>query len=274
MNRSRNILLLILSILLVGGLALFAWQNWSPDVSLTFLGLRSLPLPLSVWILAAFLAGVLTYVLIYSIFGLSDYLLKKKLQPRRPRPGKSQNYEDNTWEDRDIPSNTRLTSEPSEAPSGADSTRGFNLNKSSKPNDKNEDHDDWEKGPPRVSTSWDNNTDEQDFEDDVEQPANQSSTNDDYEVKQQPKTESWSGSVYSYGYRDPSNSGVGQTESVYDADYRVITPPPPPPTPPTPPSDASIPTQNQNQEDWGFNDRELEETENSENSPSDRQEEK
>ncbi|MGB3511231.1 MAG: hypothetical protein WBA93_18750 [Microcoleaceae cyanobacterium] len=273
MNRTRNILLLIVSIVVVGGLALFAWQNWSPDVSLTFLGLRSLPLPLSVWILAALLAGIVTYLLIYSILGLSNYLFEKKRQPRRPRPGKSQNYEDDTSEDRDIPSNTRATNGPSEDRAAADSKGAFNLNKGSKPNEKNEDHDDWEKGPPRVNPSWDNNTDKQDFEDDVEEPVNQSSTDDDYEVKQQPKTESWSGSVYSYGYRDPSSSGVGQTESVYDADYRVITPPPPPP----PPSDIPIPTHNQNeqnQEDWGFNDRELKEAQDTENQPGDRQDQK
>ncbi len=46
-----------------------------------------------------------------------------------------------------------------------------------------------------------------------------------YEAKQEPKSKSWAGSVYSYGYRDPNQSGVGQTESVYDADYRVIVPP-------------------------------------------------
>lgn len=258
MNRSRNLLLIVLIVVLVG-LALFAWQNWSPDVSLTFLGLRSLPIPLSVWILAAFLAGVVTFLLIYSVFGLSHYLFKKKLQPHRPRPRKSPNYEDETWEDR---SNTRASNGPSEPQFAPGSTSSFNLNKSSKPTVENENHDDWEQGPPKVNPSWDNNTDEQDFEDGEDLSA-QSSSDPNYEVKQQPKTESWSGSVYSYGYRDPSDSGVGQTESVYDADYRVITPPPP--------SDTPIPTQNQKEEDWGFNDRELEEVQDSENKPGDRQ---
>ncbi|MBD0266213.1 MAG: LapA family protein, partial [Tolypothrix sp. Co-bin9] len=46
-----------------------------------------------------------------------------------------------------------------------------------------------------------------------------------YERPQQPKSSSQSGTVYSYGYRDPNNSGVGKTETVYDADYRVIIPP-------------------------------------------------
>ena len=41
------------------------------------------------------------------------------------------------------------------------------------------------------------------------------------------------------GYRDDGNSGVGQTESVYDADYRVITPPA-----------AQTPIQTDEEEDW------------------------
>ena len=46
-----------------------------------------------------------------------------------------------------------------------------------------------------------------------------------FEVPQEPKTASRSGSVYSYGYREPKDKGVGKTEQVYDANYRVITPP-------------------------------------------------
>ncbi|WP_019487302.1 MULTISPECIES: hypothetical protein [Kamptonema] len=90
----------------------------------------------------------------------------------------------------------------------------------------------------------------------------------DYESPQEPKTQSWSGSVYSYGYREPRNTGVGKTESVYDADFRLITPPytPPPYTPPsytppsytppyTPPSqsdDWEESTNNDDDEDWGL----------------------
>ncbi len=44
------------------------------------------------------------------------------------------------------------------------------------------------------------------------------------------KTASRSGSVYSYGYRDPDGTGVGKAEPVadkpvVDAEYRVIVPP-------------------------------------------------
>ncbi len=217
MNRSRNLLLLIVLIVVIGGLALFAWQNWSPSLSLTFLGLKSIPIPLSIWILGALVAGVITYLLIYGTFGLSNYLFKKKLQPARPRSRKSQ-HQDQPGESRDKYSQSQGIS---------DSQSSFNLNKDSEAIEEDENFDDWEKGPPKVSHSWDGSTSEQDIEE-PEESVNQSSTQKNYEAEQQPKTESWSGSVYSYGYREPSGSGVGQTESVYDADYRVITPPPPP----------------------------------------------
>jgi hypothetical protein len=47
----------------------------------------------------------------------------------------------------------------------------------------------------------------------------------EFERRQEPRTASRSGSVYSYTYRDPSNPAVGRAESVVDAEYRVIIPP-------------------------------------------------
>lgn len=55
------------------------------------------------------------------------------------------------------------------------------------------------------------------------------------------KSSSTSGSGYPYGYRNPENTSVGKTESVYDADYRVIIPPYVPPTEESPDED-----------DWDF----------------------
>ncbi|NES73075.1 MAG: LapA family protein [Okeania sp. SIO2D1] len=190
------------------------------------MGLRSIPLPLSLWILGAFLAGVITYLLIYGIFILSNYLLKKNLQPARPRSRKS-HHQDRTEEVWDA-SQPQVTS---------DSQSSFNLNKDSEPPRKNENYDDWEPRPPRVNRSWDGTTEEQGSEE-IQESVNESATKN-YETEQQPKTGSWSGSVYSYGYRDSSSSGVGQTESVYDADYRIITPPP---------ANTSIPTQKEEDE--------------------------
>jgi len=45
------------------------------------------------------------------------------------------------------------------------------------------------------------------------------------EAAPQPKTSYQSGTTYSYGYRDTNQSGVGQRESIFDAEYREVTPP-------------------------------------------------
>jgi hypothetical protein len=72
----------------------------------------------------------------------------------------------------------------------------------------------------------------------------------DFEVPQEPRSRSQSGSVYSYSYRDPNEATVGKPEDVYDAEYRVITPPYRPLDEPSVPDDAIAP----NEEDWGDED--------------------
>ncbi|MGA9380290.1 MAG: hypothetical protein WBV73_16115, partial [Phormidium sp.] len=71
-------------------------------------------------------------------------------------------------------------------------------------------------------------------------------------------TSSRSGSVYSYSYKNPSNSAIGKTESVYDAEYRVITPPYRPldseEEDHTPESSPTNQQNNDDDEDWGFDD--------------------
>ncbi|MEB3341188.1 hypothetical protein [Okeania sp.] len=200
MNRNPDLLLPATSIVIIGGLALFTWQNWSPSLSLTFLGLTSIPLPVSILVLGGFVAGIATYSLIYSIFELSNYLLTLNLEPARPQ---SRNIQDR--EKRRESTKTYIQSDEI-----SDSQSFINLNKDKETGEEDENFDDWEEGPPKVKKSWDNSTKEEDIEE-----------------SEEAKTESKSGSVYSYGYREPSGSGVGQTESVYDADFRVITPPPP-----------------------------------------------
>ena len=88
-----------------------------------------------------------------------------------------------------------------------------------------------------------------------------SSPNTTYERPQEPTTTYRSGSVYSYGYRDPKNSGVGRSESIYDAEYRVITPPyrgvEPSDEPEWKSRENSNKKENENNEDeddWGFDD--------------------
>jgi len=57
---------------------------------------------------------------------------------------------------------------------------------------------------------WERNTNEDDW---------------DVDENSQEKSSPSSSSSYSFSYQDPKNTAVGKTESVYDADYRVIVPP-------------------------------------------------
>ncbi|NET52335.1 MAG: hypothetical protein F6K09_27695 [Merismopedia sp. SIO2A8] len=113
---------------------------------------------------------------------------------------------------------------------------------------------DWEES---VSQYWE-------FEEQAQMPNSQqpdmngsysgetySNTSTNYEVKQEPKTSSQNGSVYSYSYRDTEKSGVGKADEIYDANYRVITPPY------KPVAQTSDNTQtSDNDDDWGFEDDE------------------
>lgn len=173
-------------------------QNWSPVLPLVFLGMRTQALPLAVWILMSVGAGAFTSLFITGLFKLSNYFAQPNLK-------KSRNV-------------TRGSSaQPDEAHHTATSRPASNT----------------EPTPSDASDDWDSDSttdDDWDFEEDADKTRNSSSQDDirdstTYEVKQEPKSGSRSGSVYSYSYREPSNSGVGKTESVYDADYRVITPP-------------------------------------------------
>jgi uncharacterized integral membrane protein len=188
---------LVLLILVLGGLTLFALQNWSPVLPMVFLGIKTVSLPLAMWILLAIALGLFSSWLMATLFQLSNYLSEKELRSRirelksgKPRPT----------------SQSPINTEPS--PNSADEDDFF---------------DDEFFG------------DDEDGEEPIYKAPNYqdyTASGSTYERPQEPKTQSQSGSVYSYGYRDKSDTGVGKTESiynktesVYDADYRVISPP-------------------------------------------------
>ena len=193
---------LILLLVVLGGLTLLLAQNWSPALPLVFLGVKTQAFPLAVWILISLAAGAFTSLLLAGLFKLSNYFARRSLALRRnvkaPPP--------------------RASAQRSEAPKAAAT--------SSKPDTDStppSDSDDWESGSTNDDDDWD-------FEEDTDKARNYSSQNTvrdstSYEVSTEPKSGYQSGSVYSYSYREPSNSGVGKTESVYDANYRVVTPP-------------------------------------------------
>jgi hypothetical protein len=81
-------------------------------------------------------------------------------------------------------------------------------------------------GNPRASTAQGFYADPADeFDDQPVDRANHLRDEWSYEKAQPERKGSQSGSTYSFSYKDTKASGAGRPESVYDADYRVITPP-------------------------------------------------
>ena len=217
-----DVIRLILLVAVLGGLTLLLAQNWSPVLPLVFLGIRTQPLPLAMWILFSTTAGAVTSVFISSLFNLSTYLARQRPTRLKSPAASPRNKQ------------TRRREEVFSRPVSGEPQASTTESRSS------DAVDDWD-----TNNSTD---DDWDFEEKSNVAPNPSSENiqdrdQSYEREQQPKTSSQSGSVYSYSYRQPKNSGVGKTESVYDADYRVIIPPYQPPT---------TTNQKNDDDDWGF----------------------
>ncbi|AFY46692.1 hypothetical protein Nos7524_0787 [Nostoc sp. PCC 7524] len=216
---------LILLITIMGGLTLLLVQNWSPIISLVFLGMRSQPIPLALWILFSTAAGAGTSLLITSLFQLSNYFGG---QPRQI-PFNTANNSRRTTASR----KEEFTPPPPNPPPSASRTESTPSNEFDDWETNSNADDDWDFGE-QPQTAPKNSSQSESFRD--------SST---YERPQQPKSGSQSGSFYSYSYREPKNTAAGKTESVYDADYRVIVPPYQPPA-------NDIADDVSDDDDWGF----------------------
>ena len=202
---------IILLLVVLGGLTLLLVENWSPVLPLVFLGVTTQPLPLALWILMSVGAGAFTSLVVTGLFNLSGYFARLPRDRRKVVDSKTQ------------PSGSRQTVKSQKQPA-TDST------------------------PSDTTDDWDSNSsddDDWDFEEDEGKSQNSSSQKEvkstNYEVSTEPQSSNRSGSVYSYNYRS-SNSGVGKTESVYDANYRIITPP------------SQQTNKTKDDDDWGFED--------------------
>ncbi len=212
---------LILLVAVLGGLTLLLVQNFSPALSLVFLGVRTQPLPLAIWIFFSTATGAFTSVLIATLFKLSSYFVGGQRQtPNRPNP-----------------TSPRAKATPREEPTSRPASPPPPASK--KEESSSDVFDDWETNG--RDDDW--NFDDENSEEaptpnpQVQQPRDSKT----YERQSEAKSSSQSGSVYSYSYREPKNTAVGKSESVYDADYRVIIPPYQPPT-----------TNQPDDDDWEF----------------------
>lgn len=237
---------IVLLLMALGGLTVFALQN-SISLRLVFLGIKTQALPLGFWILAAVVVGVLTALIVAWLLQIVNYLGKAKLLARirqlESETGSYQGY------NREPVSSTYQ----SYSYSAASSSAGNAANASA--TDFNS------------SQEWEEEDEEEDSDYDNSASSVASEVSDrNYEAKQEPTTSYHSGSVYSYGYKNPSDSAVGKTESVYDAEYRVITPPYRPldteeeeqekKEDNTPKPSPTNQQNNDDDEDWGFDDDE------------------
>ena len=221
---------IVLLLVVLGGLTLLLAQNWLPVLPLVFLGVKTQALPLAVWILSGVTAGAFTSLLITGLFKLSNYFAQAKPRYRRNVAGGSAAQPSVAHHTSGSPSKPDTDSTPSDP------------------------QDDWDSDSTTDNDDWDFEEDADKTRDDRSQNTVRDSTT--YELRTEPKSGYQSGSVYSYSYRDPSNSSVGKTESVYDANYRVI----PPPYRQTDTSSED--------EDWGFEDDDDSEDKRESDSPS------
>ncbi|MDJ0674413.1 MAG: LapA family protein [Calothrix sp. MO_167.B42] len=234
MTASR--LILLLAVIVISTILLV--QNWSPVLSLVFLGMKTRPLPLAIWIVLSISTGALTSWLIATLHQLPNYL-GSQTQPS-PSPG---SYRAPRVQ------HTRQEAKFNTA----------NIPKTSKKQDSKTQviEDDWDTG---ISEDWgfDESTDNQSTQRDQNQPEKEPR---DYERPQKSSksaNSNQSDSVYSYSSREPKNTGVGKTESIYDADYRVIIPPYQP----------SPKNQQIDDDDWDFLDEDGEEDDFDDDKPS------
>ncbi|WP_088241727.1 LapA family protein [Calothrix rhizosoleniae] len=203
MTASRLILLLAVIVIL----AILLVQNWSPALSLVFLGMKTQPLPLAIWIILSITTGALTSWLIATLHQLSNSLGSQ----RQPTPSRRNYRAPRVQQDQRQEATFNHASVP-KTPKKQDSKTQVI-------------EDDWDTDS---SEDWD--FDELADNQSTQEISQNQSRKDarDYKSPQQPRQSantSQSNSVYSYNSREPKNTGVGKTESVYDADYRVIIPP-------------------------------------------------
>lgn len=235
----------VLLIAVLGGLILLLAQNLSPAIPLVFLGLRTQPLSLAVWMLLSTAAGALTSLLISSLVQLSSRGIKQQRQTSSYEPFDSPRVNKRTPQEK-APTKEQFKEKISTPPPA-----------SPQPSDRFEDSydDDWDLDR-NVNDDWDSEEREY-FEEKEYVSANPRSN---YTKIQDPDSDyedfpvgvndyESAADSYSYDKSDLKDLKVEKTESVYDADYRVIVPPVSQPTTP----DTSDNSDNKkDDDDWDF----------------------
>lgn len=238
-----------------GGLALFVLSNLSaPVLPIAFLGMQTVALPLTVWIGLAIALGILTSLVLQLLnfrprrtqrFNCAAQTSSQSRWQSEPEFEEEEPEPEAPEPEMASPSPPPPPPPPEPPPSTSSSdweqpvAREWNF--AGESTTSVEDEFDWEEVESEPE-------EEVLAEEDIEREQTERSESDyrDDETTQEPSRRSQPDSVYSYSYRESSKSksGVGRADGVYDANYRVITPPYRQPPPQKQPEDDD--------EDWGF----------------------
>ncbi|NJO40814.1 MAG: hypothetical protein HC769_21400 [Cyanobacteria bacterium CRU_2_1] len=273
----------LLLLLMVGALVIFGLQNLSP-IPLVILGMQTLALPLAFWVLSAIVAGAFTTLVLAGLSNVSRPVVSARPAAKRSadRVAGSSRSPWNTWtkpkESAKEPKSSRYAANDWETGGQTreewddwdDYQEPANRKTISDPNIRDTEDDDWarwEGYEGRTDRRREEFEDEFETEEPADRPSRSRPRRTDFEAQQELETRRQSGSVYSYSYRksnetssDPEPPPVAKPSEVYDADYRVITPPyrpdpeevipPPSPVEPGEPNDQNDRSNDEN--DWGL----------------------
>ena len=161
-------------------------------MQLVFLGIRSPAFPLSLWILGAIAAGIITTLLTSGLFRLTHFTARRQ---GRKRARSFEQPSSRTYSYTQAP--------PREAASGQSQSTAKRTSA------EEEDASDWFDD----DSSWEDEP--------IDAPQDRSRTS----YSEPTQSSSRSSSSYSYSYRDPKDTRAEPPKPVVDADYRVIVPP-------------------------------------------------
>ncbi len=252
----------VLLFVITAGVVIFAFQNPAP-IALVVLGLKTPPLPLSIWVLVALSAGALTSLVLNGFSSISkNFAVRRSSQ--RP-PDSAAKSPKSPWSGMGMKSGEAQSTRTARA----QNTAGFRATRSDNPrnaedwdDNRGEDWDDW--GEParsdRSPTSPSAPTREANDNDWAKWDDNQPSVRDTRRSPQpDPSRRIDLGSYPSARttaaddrYRSSSQEVPRKTGEVYDAEYRVLIPPYNPV--PDPPAPNPTPSSADDDEDWGLDD--------------------
>ena len=199
-------------------------QNWSPSVSIVFLGTTSIALPLGIWVGLAIAAGAMTALAIARLLQLASSLQPNFSRPsiRASSPPPAPERAQRTWDDRTVaesmgdrsqPPIDVVTDEPNEPIAGDDMRTG--KFQEEEPLEEWDNEEEWV-GQDVASVK----------SEDI-YPQEDSVNPTSFEVTQEPIPTYQEGSIYSYSYRDRKME-TGRTDDIFAAadDAQQETPKP------------------------------------------------